>query len=110
MLIILILALVRGSIKAYVLQEKLNLMRNRTDVYGVAIAAANAWGLLLVVVLLGYALPEIPKKIWRDANYEKTLKFYNFEAVNLRTELDSAKKELDTVMKVIYEFFKILRK
>ena len=78
---------------------------NSEDLYGVAIAAANGWGLLLVVVLLGYALPEIPKMIWRSADYEKTLKFYKFEAVNYKAELDTAKKELEVVLKVFLHFF-----
>jgi hypothetical protein len=39
---------------------------------GIGIAAANAWGLLLVILFLGYGLVEIPRKIWYQARTKST--------------------------------------
>ena len=76
----------------------------RKDLGGVLIATANAWGLFLVVVLLGYALVEIPKQLWKHSNRELTLKFYRFEIVNRRSEMDSARRDLDNVLKLIKKY------
>jgi hypothetical protein len=40
---------------------------------GIGIAAANAWGLLLVILFLGYGLVEIPRKIWYQARTKRAL-------------------------------------
>lgn len=50
-----------------------------SGLYGVAIAASNAWGLFILICLLGYGLVEIPKRLWRSANRELTLRYYQFE-------------------------------
>jgi hypothetical protein len=66
----------------------------------VAVAAANTWGLTLVIVLLGYSLVEIPKLLWRNGNQILVLKRYQYEALIRKEELETARKELDTVLKV----------
>lgn len=40
---------------------------NRVELMAIAMAAANAYGLFLVICLLGYGLTEIPRKLWRQA-------------------------------------------
>jgi hypothetical protein len=44
----------------------------------VAIAASNTWGMLLLVFLLGYGLVDVPRFLWRRANYAATLRLYPF--------------------------------
>lgn len=38
-----------------------------------AMAGANAWGLLLATIMLGYGLVDIPKRLWRNADPNKSL-------------------------------------
>ncbi len=66
-----------------------------------AIVTANAWGLFLVIVLLGYGLVEIPKRMWRRTNPTLLLKYYQFEVVNKKDEIEAAKKELHETLKVV---------
>ena len=71
------------------------------DIYATAIAAANAWGLFLLISLLGYGLVEIPRKIWQESDREMTMKFYQFDVVNKRQDFEDAKVKYYETLKVI---------
>ena len=43
-------------------------------------AAANLFGMLLVVVLLSYGLVAIPRSLYKKGNYQKILKTNYFQA------------------------------
>jgi hypothetical protein len=100
---------------------------------GIGIAAANAWGLLLVILFLGYGLVEIPRKIWYkarlslpiakrarmhmmyrplaiadvlvQASRHQMLKYYQFKAVELHDELLNSQEKLEKILKVCLFFF-----
>jgi hypothetical protein len=71
------------------------------DIYAIAIAAANAWGLFLLICLLGYGLVEIPRKIWQESDREMTMKYYQFDAVNKRQDFEDAKLKYYETLKVL---------
>lgn len=81
--------------------------KNRLDGYGmmgIGIAAANAWGLLLVILFLGYGLVEIPRKIWYQASRRQMLKYYQFKAVELHDELLNSQEKLEKILKTVKKF------
>ena len=47
----------------------------RSSIVGVAMAAANAWGMFLLIALMGYGLVEIPRSLWRKAHRQLMLKY-----------------------------------
>ncbi|KAF2069269.1 hypothetical protein CYY_009413 [Polysphondylium violaceum] len=68
---------------------------------GFAMAAANTWGLCLVVVLMGYGLVETPRSIWNVSNRQLILKHLQFKAVDLLNAKKKATDELFSTMKAI---------
>lgn len=38
---------------------------NRINIAGFFVALGNAWGLFLIIILIGYGLVAIPKLLWR---------------------------------------------
>lgn len=60
------------------------------DILGLSMAMANAWGFLLMVLLLGYGLVEIPRQLWFAANQDRRLRFYYFKAVSVYNDRESA--------------------
>jgi len=67
---------------------------------GVAIAAANSWGLLLVILFSGFGMVEVPRKVWRRSSHSTTLTYYQSQVVHMHEELVQAETDLDTVLKV----------
>ncbi|KAL6048462.1 LMBR1 domain-containing protein 2, variant 4 [Balamuthia mandrillaris] len=68
---------------------------------GVAIATANMWGLLLVILLMGYGIVEIPRKIWQMARWKQQLEAYQFHAVTLRDDLYESEEKLEKTLKLV---------
>mmetsp|Transcript_6882 Transcript_6882/g.17357 ORF Transcript_6882/g.17357 Transcript_6882/m.17357 type:complete len:785 (+) Transcript_6882:126-2480(+) len=64
---------------------------------GVAIALANAWGLFVLIMMMGYGLVQIPRKIWWSSNREMQLKRYQFNVVSLSQKLDTYRAKYNTV-------------
>ncbi|XP_046387555.1 LMBR1 domain-containing protein 2 homolog [Ischnura elegans] len=64
----------------------------------IASSASNTWGLTLLVLLLGYALVEVPRSIWNSSRNEYMLRYAYFKAAKLSTEHSEAE---DTVEDVI---------
>ena len=73
----------------------------------IALAAGNTWGLLLLIALLGYGVAEIPQRLWRNADLELTLRYYQFLLAEKRKSAKRAKGELDKTLKVFISFKKI---
>ena len=57
-------------------------------------AAANAWGLLLSTVMLGYGLVEVPRGLWYDANVERCLRYLEFRAPKVKEDMVDAEADL----------------
>ncbi|GAM21605.1 hypothetical protein SAMD00019534_047800 [Acytostelium subglobosum LB1] len=68
---------------------------------GLAMGAANAWGIVLVIVLMGYGLVETPRYFWNVANRQITLKHLQFKVADLSQQRKNAHDELLTTMKQI---------
>ncbi|EAL65433.1 hypothetical protein DDB_G0284019 [Dictyostelium discoideum AX4] len=68
---------------------------------GFAMAAANTWGLCLVIILMGYGLVETPRSIWVSSQRSLVLKHLQFKAVELLNSKKKANEELIATMKVI---------
>ncbi len=64
-------------------------------------AAANAWGLLLATIMLGYGLVDIPRKLWRTANAEVSLETLERQAPKVKESMVDAEAEVYEVAKVI---------
>ncbi|KAL7989085.1 hypothetical protein Chor_008004 [Crotalus horridus] len=67
----------------------------------IGIAAANTWGLFLLVLLLGYGLVEIPRSHWNGAKKGYLLMKTYFKAAKLMTEKADAEENLEDVMEAI---------
>lgn len=68
---------------------------------GFAIALANTFGLLVVVLLLGYGLVAVPKYVWQRSNPEIRLKWCLHRVGVLAAKLEDAIAELDRVCLVV---------
>ena len=60
----------------------------------VLMSLGNAWGLLLLLLLLGYGLVEIPRSLWRSAHYRTRLDRCRFEIVSARKKMLDARDSL----------------
>eukprot|EP01114_Cavostelium_apophysatum_P015478 TRINITY_DN4216_c0_g1_i1.p1 TRINITY_DN4216_c0_g1~~TRINITY_DN4216_c0_g1_i1.p1 ORF type:complete len:431 (+),score=84.23 TRINITY_DN4216_c0_g1_i1:183-1475(+) len=77
---------------------------NFKGLQAVAIAAANAWGLLVLILLLGYGLVDIPKRAWKESRRKYMLKYYQYQAAHLRENFEESKKQLDKTLKLIKKY------
>jgi len=64
----------------------------------IGIAAANTWGLFLLVLLLGYGLVEIPRSYWLSSSHGYLLAKTYFKAAKMATEKADAEENLADVM------------
>lgn len=53
---------------------------NLSELMSILAAASNVFGMVLVVVLLSHGIVEIPRKLWREKNYEDALKENQYNA------------------------------
>lgn len=70
----------------------------RNELQTIGIAAANTWGLFLLVLLLGYGLVEIPRSHWSGAKKGYLLMKTYFKAAKLMTEKADAEENLEDIM------------
>lgn len=64
----------------------------------IASSASNTWGLFLLVLLLGYALVEVPRSLWNNAKPGFALQYAYFKAAKLSTEKAEAEEHVDDVL------------
>ncbi|KAI9594695.1 LMBR1-like membrane protein-domain-containing protein [Syncephalis fuscata] len=65
-------------------------------------AAANSWGLLLVLLFMGHGLVAVPRSIWRAANTKRRWIQVTRRAVNVKDAYEEAEAELlDTVATIV---------
>ncbi|EDW66521.1 LMBR1 domain-containing protein 2 homolog [Drosophila virilis] len=64
----------------------------------IASSASNTWGLFLLILLLGYALVEVPRSLWNNAKPGFTLQYAYFKAAKLSTEKAEAEEHVDDVL------------
>lgn len=72
------------------------------------VACGNAWGLFLVILLMGYGVVAIPRLLWWRGDLESTLKYLQFNTSVLHTSLSDTKHELVELAKQINSAFQSL--
>lgn len=75
---------------------------SREDLLAFAMAGANAWGLLLCTVMLGYGLVNVPRTLWKSANIHYMLGKLEFEAPKVKESVVDAESEVYEVTKVSF--------
>lgn len=68
----------------------------------IASSASNTWGLFLLIVLLGYALVDVPRKLWFSGNPEMCLQRSYFQLSKLCSDFEDAEMELKDIIQVRY--------
>lgn len=71
----------------------------------VCITASNTWGLILLVVLLGYGLVEIPKSCFDTSKYTRTLSYLYFKVAKLSAEKIEAEEKLEDSLDEIHHAY-----
>lgn len=70
------------------------------DVLGFAMACSNTFGLVTGAFLLGFGLSEIPKSIWRNADWTTRQKVLSHKISKMAVKLDDAHQELSNAIVV----------
>uniref|UniRef100_A0A1A9WY80 LMBR1 domain-containing protein 2 homolog n=1 Tax=Glossina brevipalpis TaxID=37001 RepID=A0A1A9WY80_9MUSC len=64
----------------------------------IASSASNTWGLFLLVLLLGYALVEVPRSLWNNAKPGFTVQYAYFKLSKLNTDKAEAEENVDDIL------------
>eukprot|EP00268_Persea_americana_P031761 TRINITY_DN3102_c0_g1_i9.p1 TRINITY_DN3102_c0_g1~~TRINITY_DN3102_c0_g1_i9.p1 ORF type:complete len:794 (+),score=142.43 TRINITY_DN3102_c0_g1_i9:325-2706(+) len=70
------------------------------NVVGLAMACSNTFGLVTGAFLLGFGLSEIPKSIWRNADWNNRQKVLSHKVAQMAVKLDDAHQELSNAIVV----------
>ena len=72
----------------------------RTQLKIILITASNTWGLLLLVLLMGYGLVEIPRTAWNYARLDYKLAHGYFKISKLSVEKEDSEEQLADTLEV----------
>jgi len=75
-----------------------------SKVSGFFIAAANTYGMFLVVVMLGYGLVELPRELWSQRSPKKLLEWHYCNAPQVEERLLFAQADLEDVLDAVEQF------
>ncbi|KAI5643786.1 LMBR1-like membrane protein domain-containing protein [Phthorimaea operculella] len=64
----------------------------------IASSASNTWGLFLLILLLGYALVEVPRNLWNNSKKNYTLTYSYFKIAKLSTDKCEAEENVDDIL------------
>lgn len=64
----------------------------------IASSASNTWGLFLLILLLGYALVEVPRNLWNNSKKNYTLTYSYFKVAKLSTDKCEAEETVDDIL------------
>ena len=67
---------------------------NGKNLYMTVIDCSNLYGLLFIIVLMGYSFVKGPKKIYGHYNIKKRIKYLEYNAERISNNLDKAKQNL----------------
>lgn len=67
---------------------------------GLAMACSNTFGLVTGAFLLGFGLSEIPKSIWKNADWTARQKFLSHKIAKMAVKLDDAHQDFSTAIVV----------
>ncbi|KAG6456417.1 LMBR1 domain-containing protein 2 homolog isoform X2 [Manduca sexta] len=69
-----------------------------SKIKAIASSASNTWGLFLLILLLGYALVEVPRNLWNNAKKNYTLTYSYFKIAKLSTDKCEAEETVDDIL------------
>lgn len=61
-------------------------------------SASNTWSLILLVLLMGYGLVDVPRNLWRKSNMINYLNFQYFQIAKLHEEIVDNHEKLDEII------------
>ncbi|XP_023941933.2 LMBR1 domain-containing protein 2 homolog isoform X2 [Bicyclus anynana] len=67
----------------------------------IASSASNTWGLFLLILLLGYALVEVPRNLWNNSKKNYTLTYSYFKVAKLSTDKCEAEETVDEIIETL---------
>ncbi|KAI1295474.1 G-protein coupled receptor-associated protein LMBRD2 [Halotydeus destructor] len=67
----------------------------------IGITASNTWGLILLVILLGYGLIEIPRSYIESSQQDRMLNYTYFKVAKLSAEKCEAEEKLDDALEEV---------
>eukprot|EP01062_Namystynia_karyoxenos_P051308 TRINITY_DN40223_c0_g1_i1.p1 TRINITY_DN40223_c0_g1~~TRINITY_DN40223_c0_g1_i1.p1 ORF type:complete len:644 (+),score=220.35 TRINITY_DN40223_c0_g1_i1:83-1933(+) len=73
------------------------------ELMAMAIAASNAFGLLCIILLLGYGLAQIPRNLWLRSTRAYTLTRLSWQAAELRERLELSQLRYDELCNLLDE-------
>lgn len=71
----------------------------------VCITASNTWGLILLIILLGYGLVEIPRSCFEQAQHERNLNHVYFKVAKLSAEKCEAEEKLEDALEEVHHAY-----
>jgi hypothetical protein len=74
---------------------------SREKILGTAILTANTFGIVTLILLLGWGLVEVPRQLWRKANRPLAVKHHLYRIAGFQHELDEATLELNKVLREV---------
>lgn len=80
-----------------------------SKIKAIASSASNTWGLFLLILLLGYALVEVPRNLWFNSIKNSTLTYSYFKIAKLSTDKCEAEETVDAILDVSIFFNDILK-
>jgi hypothetical protein len=90
-----IMGIVVGLLFGYIIFLKG--LKTFSDILKLGVGAANAFGLLIIIIFLASGLVGLPKLLWKSSNPETELRRHFFDAPDIQEDLDIAAMELAEV-------------
>lgn len=75
-----------------------NVHFNLPQLKAVAASASNTWGLLVLMVLLGYSLVDTPRSLWNSSDVSLELDRTYFKVAKLNLDRNKAAEEVDDIL------------
>lgn len=63
-------------------------------------ALSNSWGLVLVVIFMGYGMVDVPRRLWHKGDNERELRRISFKASVVKDKRQDTEDEVHSVAKV----------
>ncbi|KAI8640315.1 LMBR1-like membrane protein-domain-containing protein [Parasitella parasitica] len=76
-------------------------LTTREGIQSYVMAAANSWGLFLVIVFMGYGLVSLPRSLWYSGSYDRHLFQHYANAARLKEECMDSEIEFNDLAKTM---------
>ena len=107
---LLIYGVIGGLCAVYIIYAAIKNKLDFHGIYGMAIAMSNAFGLLVVMILLGYGLVEVPRFFFKAGNRAREMDLQAFKAVDINEDLVKTQESLNVVLGIVQSLDTQLRK